>query len=144
MGDGPASVTPQPGLRPMFASKQKKELMDTFGRVQGMAEQRTPTLNELSTLPEVISDEGNGASRVLVSDGEALRRRSAWQRLSDMADSELDIDNQMLGLIDDYHSAVPSEFRDFAELDIKQCLLAIALGEANVSGIDAALTRRCG
>jgi hypothetical protein len=61
-----------------------------------------------------------------------------------MADSELDIDNQMLGLIDDYHSAVPSEFRDFAEQDIKQCLLAIALGEANLSGIDAALTRRWG
>ena len=122
----------------MFASKQKKELMDTFERVQEMAEQRTAILNELSTLPEVISDEGTGPSRVLVSDGEALRRRSAWQQLSDIADSELDIDNQMLALIDDYRSAVPSEFRDFAEQDIKQCLLAIALGEANVSGIDAA------
>lgn len=122
----------------MFASKQKKELMDTFGRVQGMAEQRTAILNELSTLPEVISDEGTGPSRVLVSEGEALRRRSAWQQLSDMADSELDVDNQMLALIDDCHSAVSSEFRDFAEQDIKQCLLAIALGEANVSGIDAA------
>ena len=122
----------------MFASRQKKELMDTFGRAQGMAEQRTANLNELSNLPEVISDEGSGPSRVLVSDGEALRRRSAWQQLSHMADSELDVDNQMLALIDDYRSAVSSEFRDFAEQDIKHCLLAIALGEANVSGIDAA------
>jgi hypothetical protein len=122
----------------MFASKQKKELMDTFGRVQGMAEQRTAILNELLSLPEVISDEGSGPCRVLVSDGDALGRRSAWQRLSDMADSELDIDNQMLALIDDYHGAVSGEFRDFAEQDIKQCLLAIALGEANVSSIDAA------
>ena len=79
----------------MFASKQKRELMDTFGRVQSMAEQRTVILNELSTLPEVISDEGSGPSRVLLSDGEVLRRRSAWQQLSEMADSELDIDNQM-------------------------------------------------
>ena len=122
----------------MFASRQKKELMDTFGRAQGMAEQRTAILNELSNLPEVISDEGSGPSLVLVSEGEALRRRSAWQQLSDMADSELDVDNQMLALIDDCHSAVSSQFRDFAEQDIKQCLLAIALGEANVSGIDAA------
>jgi hypothetical protein len=44
----------------------------------------------------------------------------------------------MLALIDDYHGAVSGEFRDFAEQDIKQCLLAIALGEANVSSIDAA------
>ena len=123
----------------MFASRQKKELMDTFGRAQGMAEQRTAILNELSNLPEVISDEGSGPSRVLVSDGEALRRRSAWQQLSDMADSELDVDNQMLALIDDCHSAVSSEFRDFAEQDIKKCLLAIALSEANMSGIDAVL-----
>jgi hypothetical protein len=122
----------------MFASKQKKELMDTFGRVQGMAEQRTAILNELLSLPEVISDEGSGPCRVLVSDGEVLRRRSAWQQLSEMADSELDIDNQMLALIDDCHTVVSSEFRDFAEQDIKQCLLAIALGDANVSGIDAA------
>jgi hypothetical protein len=74
-------------------SKQKKELMYTFGRLQGIAGRRLDTLRDLSSLDPIILDEHDAPCRVLMPDEEFDARRSAWNEFTDEAVAEQELPN---------------------------------------------------
>jgi hypothetical protein len=123
----------------MFESSRKRELMQTFGRVQGMATRRTDGLKSLVQLPEVILDEGD-KSRPIASKAELQRRRQIWDDLGLRAGTEKAQAERMIELIESYSREVAPNVRSCAERSITQCHSAMALAGQESFRIDAALS----